>query len=48
VIKNINIPKGEMWQTVKVPVSGLKSGIQNLVLSLTGENAAEIDWISFE
>jgi len=48
VITNIKIPKGEMWQTVKVPVTGLKSGIQNLVLSLAGDNAVEIDWISFD
>src|ERR1035437_3651246 len=48
VIAKVNIPKEEKWQTVKVPVSGLKSGIQNLVVSLANGNTVEVDWISFE
>jgi hypothetical protein len=48
LIAKVNIPKEEKWQTVKVPVSGLISGIQNLVLSLSGGMTGEIDWISFE
>jgi hypothetical protein len=48
VIAKVNIPKEEKWQTVKVPVSGLISGIQNLVLSLADGITGEVDWISFE
>jgi hypothetical protein len=45
---NIKIPKGEDWQKVKVPVSGLKSGIQNLRVSSVESTEVELDWISFE
>jgi len=48
LIAKVNIPKEEKWQTVKVPVSGLISGIQNLVLSFTDGIEGEVDWISFE
>jgi hypothetical protein len=48
VVAKINIPKGEEWQKIKVPVSGLKKGVQNLIVSLTDNNPAEVDWISFE
>ena len=48
VVAKITIPKGEDWQTVKLPVSGLKSGIQNLVVLSADGNPVEVDWISFE
>jgi hypothetical protein len=48
VIAKVNIPKGLDWQTVKVPVSKIKSGIQNLVVVSADNNAVEVDWISFE
>jgi len=48
LIANVNIPKEEKWNIVKVPVSGLISGIKNLVLSLTDGIEGEVDWISFE
>lgn len=48
VVAKITIPKGEDWQMVKLPVSGLKSGIQNLVLLSADANPVEVDWVSFE
>jgi len=48
LIANVNIPKEEKWNIVKVPVSGLISGIKNLVLTLTDGIEGEVDWISFE
>jgi hypothetical protein len=48
VVAKINIPKGEAWQTVKVPVSGIKAGIQNLVVISTDNKPVELDWLSFE
>jgi hypothetical protein len=48
VVAKANITKDEEWQTVKVPVSELKSGVQNLVLSSANDNTVEVDWIYFE
>jgi hypothetical protein len=48
VIAEVKIPKGNEWNTVKAPVSGLKPGVQNLVISLTENTPVEVDWISFE
>jgi hypothetical protein len=44
----VEIPESNEWNNIKAPVSGLKSGIQNLVLSLRDNKSAEVDWISFE
>ena len=35
------------WQTARVKVKGLKTGIQNIIFSNAGNNAVEIDWVSF-
>jgi len=48
VVAKVNIPQGENWQTIKVPVTGLKYGIQNLIFSSGTDNPVEVDWISFE
>jgi len=48
VVAKANIPHGNKWQIVKVPVSGLKPGIQNLVVYSIDNNPVEVDWISFE
>jgi beta-xylosidase len=48
VVAKVYISQGEGWRTIKVPVTGLKHGIQNLVMSLTDNNPVEVDWISFE
>jgi GH43 family beta-xylosidase len=48
IVAKLAISKGEEWQTLKLPVSGLKSGIQNLVVSSADNSVVEVDWISFE
>ncbi len=48
VIAQVEIPKGNDWKTIKVPVTGLKRGIQNLVVMLINDKPVEVDWIRFE
>jgi len=48
VVANVDVSKGDGWQTVKASTSGLKPGVQNLVVSSTNNNTVEVDWISFE
>lgn len=48
VIAQVDIPKSDDWQTIKVKASGLKKGIQNLVVSSVNNNPVELDWLSFE
>ena len=44
----IKLTAGTGWQTVRVKVKGLKTEIQNLILSNTENKTVEIDWISFK
>ena len=48
VVANVTIPKGQDWKTIKAPVSKLKQGSQNLVVTSGSNNPVEVDWISFE
>ena len=48
VIAKVDIPAGKKWNTTKVPVSNIKTGIQDLVVSLASTNPVEIDWVQFE
>jgi hypothetical protein len=48
VVAKVNVPKGGNWKMIKVTVSGLKSGVQNLVVSSVDNNQVDVDWISFE
>jgi hypothetical protein len=48
VIANVEIPGNTEWKIFSVPVSELKSGIQNLVVLLKNGEPVEVDWISFE
>lgn len=48
IIAKVNIQKSNEWQTIKVPVSKLKPGVQNMVILSSGNNPVEIDWLSFE
>jgi hypothetical protein len=48
VIAQVKIPDDDKWNIVKAPLSGLRSGLQNLVVSLKDNNPVEVDWISFE
>ncbi len=50
-IKNagkIKISASAKWKTARIKVSANTSGVQNLVLTNTGNNVLEIDWIRFE
>jgi hypothetical protein len=48
IIAETKIPAGNEWSTIRTPVSGLKPGIQDLVLSLKDGQEVGVDWISFE
>ncbi len=48
VIAQVKIPKGNNWENITAPISDVKTGVQNLVISLKGNNHVEIDWIKFE
>jgi hypothetical protein len=44
----IEIPASAKWTTARIRVSGIIAGIQNLILTNTGNNPVEIDWIRFK
>jgi len=44
----IKLAAGTGWQTARVKVKRLKTGIQNLIFSNAGNNAVEIDWVRFD
>jgi hypothetical protein len=48
IVAKIKVPKGETWQTLKIPASRLKPGVHSLVLSSADNNQVEVDWVSFE
>ncbi len=48
VLSKVNIPKSGGWQLIKAPISELKPGVQNLVISSIDNDNVEVDWISFE
>jgi hypothetical protein len=48
VIAQVEIPEGNEWNNIKVPVSGLKAGVQNLLVLLKDNRPVEVDWITFE
>jgi hypothetical protein len=48
VIAQVEIPEGNEWNTIKAPLSGLKPGVQNLVVSLKDDKQVEIDWLTFK
>jgi len=48
VVANVTIPKGQGWQGITAPVSKLKQGSQNLVVTSGSNNPVEVDWIRFE
>ena len=48
VIASVNIPESTEWSTITVPVSGLKPGVQNLIVSSNDNSTVQVDWISFE
>jgi len=48
VITLVKIPGGAEWKTVKVPVSGIKPGVYDLVVSLMDDKPVAVDWICYE
>jgi len=44
----IKIPAGIGWKTVRVKISGIKTGVHNLILVNDGDKAVEVDWVKFE
>lgn len=48
VVATIAIPKNADWKAFKVPVSGLKPGVQNLCVTALDGKPVEIDWLRFE
>jgi hypothetical protein len=48
VIAEVIIPEGNAWGTIETPVSGLKPGVHNLILSLKDDKQVDVDWISFK
>jgi hypothetical protein len=48
VIAELEIPKGIEWKSVKANVSGIKTGVLDLVVLLKESKQVEIDWLYFE
>jgi hypothetical protein len=48
MIAQVKIPAGNTWKIVKAPLSGVKPGIQNVVVSLFDNRPVAVDWIRFE
>ena len=44
----IKIPVGIAWKTFRVKISGMKTGVHNLILVNDGDEAVEVDWVKFE
>jgi hypothetical protein len=44
----IEIPVSTEWKTIKVPVSGIKPGVYDLVVSLMDDKPVAVDWICYE
>jgi len=48
LLATVQVPAGNKLKVVKVPVSGLKQGVQNLVVVSKNNNPVAVDWVSFE
>ena len=48
IIADINISNGDNWRTVNAPVTGLTSGIQNLVVQSKNGDEVSVDWLQFK
>lgn len=47
LLAEVNIPKGNHWQTITVPLSHLATGIHNLVVEQLSGTPVEMDWVQF-
>ena len=48
VIAKIEVPASGRWSVFDVNMSGAVSGVQDLFVSLEGDNPVHVDWVSFE
>ena len=48
IIALVEIPSGNEWNIIRAHVSGLETGVHNLVVSSTENKPVEVDWVSFE
>jgi hypothetical protein len=48
VIVQVEIPAGNEWNTIRARISGLETGVHDLVVSLIDNKPVEVDWVSFE
>ncbi|MEP6728488.1 MAG: family 43 glycosylhydrolase [Bacteroidota bacterium] len=48
VLAGVKIAADKKWHIVTFPLSGFKTGINNLVVSLKDGKTVEIDWVSFK
>lgn len=48
IIARVEIPAGNEWNTIRAHLSGLRTGVHNLVVSLIDNKPVEVDWVSFE
>jgi len=47
VIAQVNVPAGQEWRILTIPLLLFRPGIHNLVTTINDNSNAEIDWISF-
>ena len=48
LLAEINVPAGESWQEITLPLQDVSKGIHDLELSLAKGEKVEIDWIRFK
>jgi hypothetical protein len=48
IIAQVEIPAGKEWNAIRAHLSGLETGVHNLVVSLIDNKPVEVDWVSFE
>jgi hypothetical protein len=48
MVAEVNVPKGNSWNTVEAKVSKFQSGIHHLVVLLKDGSKSEIDWVQFK
>ncbi len=48
LIAIIEIPKGDTWQSISIPLKSIPSGVENLAVVLNGESEIAIDWVRFD
>ncbi len=48
VVGTVKVPKGQSWGVIRSALKKAPTGVQDLYVSLSGNNSIEIDWITFE